>query len=465
MDILGTVLTSFKVGKAKFDAAAVTAQRVLTLPDATGTVALLTTALPIGATIGASADLNTYTSTGIFHQSSNANALGGTNYPIPYAGKLMVYTQGAMTYQEYHGYSGLAGSDKRFTRSLYNSTWSAWFETYTSGSLLTTLAQHNGASSSSGSLRMLFPVDAYFATTTSSLTGALRIALPVGRYAYNTMLRMRVEVWDYGLNESISLWIAGYITTAHAWSMETATILSGNTAKNFAVRFGNDGTRGCIWIGELASTWAYVKFHVAEIQVSYGGDSSPASEWMAGWSLTVEAAFDTVEDTISGNFPIAQGLVTSPTITTPILVTPSTNNLKLTNTASADPNTLDNYEEGTFTVTVAGNTSAGVGTYIGRAGKYTRVGDRVYFSAIVAWSAHTGTGSMVLTLPIAGSGGGGGGEALSVILTDIVFTGIPGAFIGSATQVYFCDSLSNSAVAYLQLEAAGQVQVSGHYSI
>jgi len=75
-----------------------------------------------------------------------------------------------------------------------------------------------------------------------------------------------------------------------------------------------------------------------------------------------------------------------------------------TQSASTDANTLDDYEEGTFTPTIVGSTSAGTGTYSTQVGTYTRVGRAVSFRLLIAWSAHTGTGSMLAGgLPFASS--------------------------------------------------------------
>ncbi len=63
---------------------------------------------------------------------------------------------------------------------------------------------------------------------------------------------------------------------------------------------------------------------------------------------------------------------------------------------SADANTLDDYEEGTFTPIIVGLTAAGVGTYTAQTGTYTKVGRLVTVSLNVAWSAHTGTGIMTI---------------------------------------------------------------------
>lgn len=62
--------------------------------------------------------------------------------------------------------------------------------------------------------------------------------------------------------------------------------------------------------------------------------------------------------------------------------------------ASTDANTLDDYEEGTFTPTVFGGTSAGAGTYSVQVGRYTKIGNRVTVDVYLNWTNHTGTGDI-----------------------------------------------------------------------
>lgn len=61
---------------------------------------------------------------------------------------------------------------------------------------------------------------------------------------------------------------------------------------------------------------------------------------------------------------------------------------------SADANTLDDYEEGTFSPRVDGVTTAGTATYSVQVGTYTKVGRLVTASGQVTYSGHTGTGDM-----------------------------------------------------------------------
>jgi hypothetical protein len=76
-----------------------------------------------------------------------------------------------------------------------------------------------------------------------------------------------------------------------------------------------------------------------------------------------------------------------------------------TQSASTDVNTLDDYEEGTFTPTIIGTTTAGTGTYVSQVGNYTKIGRSVTVYGRVRISAHTGTGNMLIgNLPFGLSG-------------------------------------------------------------
>lgn len=67
-----------------------------------------------------------------------------------------------------------------------------------------------------------------------------------------------------------------------------------------------------------------------------------------------------------------------------------------TASASSDANTLDDYEEGTWSssIAIAGLSTAGTATYSTSIGHYTKVGNLVTVVGRLAWSGHTGTGDM-----------------------------------------------------------------------
>ena len=72
--------------------------------------------------IPASANLNAYTTTGTFHQSANAGAVGGTNYPEGTAGLLQVVAAGTpFVYQRY-----VTTARRSYWRTRVGSVWTDW---------------------------------------------------------------------------------------------------------------------------------------------------------------------------------------------------------------------------------------------------------------------------------------------------------------------------------------------------
>ena len=69
-------------------------------------------------------DFNSFNHVGVYVQSANANAAGGSNYPEPIAGCLEVLPNaGAEVVQRYTVY---AGNNATYVRSYYNGVWGLW---------------------------------------------------------------------------------------------------------------------------------------------------------------------------------------------------------------------------------------------------------------------------------------------------------------------------------------------------
>jgi hypothetical protein len=112
-------------------------------------------------------------------------------------------------------------------------------------------------------------------------------------------------------------------------------------------------------------------------------------------TLTLPATTGTVALTASPTFT---GQATIPTIN----LTGGQITFPATAVPSADANTLDDYEEGTWTPTVQGTGTAGAATYTTRVGRYTKIGNTVNVMCSLGWSAHTGSGdTLVSGLPFA----------------------------------------------------------------
>jgi hypothetical protein len=72
---------------------------------------------------------------------------------------------------------------------------------------------------------------------------------------------------------------------------------------------------------------------------------------------------------------------------------------------TAAANALDDYEEGTFTPTIAGSTTAGTATYTTQVARYTKIGRQVSCQIDLGYNSGTGTGNLTIAgLPFTDAG-------------------------------------------------------------
>lgn len=119
-------------------------------------------------------------------------------------------------------------------------------------------------------------------------TGALKIRLPLG--ASDTMIRFQIDVFDYVAGGSQTYFIQGYSYASGGgshWYNEDARLIGGSGSAR-PVRFGHDGAKMCIWIGDPGTEWWYPKFAIRGVQVSFANFS--AAQWKSGWVLTMDTA-------------------------------------------------------------------------------------------------------------------------------------------------------------------------------
>lgn len=271
--------------------------------------------------LGASVDLNSITEGGIYHQGNNSNASSGSNYPTALAGVLTVLNnRGSLhIYQEYTVYN----SNVTYHRSRYNGNWIPWTKVWNShtdgagsglnadlvddlhasqfvrsdtddtitGDLLLTGAL---SYSEDANVHVLRPQGGIF-DGESSHTGALKITLPVRNT--DSMLFMTVDVYDYGGGfdgESFRMLLGGYNCTG-GWENVFATCLAGRTDRYFKVRFGDDGSKRCIYIGETTTNWTHPQINVHDVYVGHSGAN--AGNYADGWSIGFTTSFGTVYKT------------------------------------------------------------------------------------------------------------------------------------------------------------------------
>ena len=134
---------------------------------------------------------------------------------------------------------------------------------------------------------------------------------------------------------------------------------------------------------------------------------------------------------------------------------------------TAAANALDDYEEGTWTPTIIGQSSAGSGTYTNQVGKYTKVGNVVHIHAFLSWSAHTGSGIMFVgALPFTAVNTSLVIPSVVVNSSDMTFNGtqISGVVGANTTQIQLVNVASDTAIAGINMDTAvGGLYVTGHY--
>jgi hypothetical protein len=141
-----------------------------------------------------------------------------------------------------------------------------------------------------------------------------------------------------------------------------------------------------------------------------------------------------------------------------------------TQSASTDANTLDDYEEGTFTPTIVGSTTAGTASYTAQNGRYTKIGRLVTFEIYLVWSGGTGTGELrVSGLPFTSISGAPFGYAFAPYMLNVTFTAnnicTGGYVLSSATSIRFIQTpVGGGATSAVSYDAAGEFMLSGSYT-
>jgi hypothetical protein len=176
-------------------------------------------------------------------------------------------------------------------------------------------------------------------------------------------------------------------------------------------------------------------------------------------------------DTIIGT---SVGTVKTPTTISVGAATPASTGAGITfpatQSASSNANTLDDYEEGTYTPIVSdGFTSPGYSTQVGR---YTKIGRVCYFSVYITVISGTRTaGVFSISLPfLAGNTGGfGGGGAFNYVnagVIDSVTVNLPTIYIGSENgNLNFYKTNGGSFTGNDCNTATPQVYLSGWYEV
>lgn len=161
-----------------------------------------------------------------------------------------------------------------------------------------------GANTSSGqTAHIVLPDGGGYSTHTSNVVGAMKITLPPAAIGMNTMIRLRVDIFEYLTDvPPVSLLIQGYVQSSKAWGRQGVTVLAGAAGSDMVVRFGSDSSGAlCLWLGELNKGWAYPTVTVSEVMAKYNATGATVAGWASGWKVEPVTAFETVSQTAALN--------------------------------------------------------------------------------------------------------------------------------------------------------------------
>ena len=173
-----------------------------------------------------------------------------------------------------------------------------------------------------------------------------------------------------------------------------------------------------------------------------------------GWNVAAQVGGNGgTAVTLTGTQTLTNKTLTSPTLTTPVAsttigvgaATPSGSGSGITfpatQSASTDANTLDDYEEGTFTPSLGGTA-----TYSARAGTYTKTGRVVHFAGVIVVSSiGSGSTTTISGLPFTVSAADSGGFAANYF----------GSLATSVVSLYGYMDNSATTMRFYSLTAAG----------
>ena len=134
-----------------------------------------------------------------------------------------------------------------------------------------------------------------------------------------------------------------------------------------------------------------------------------------------------------------------------------------TQNASTDAHTLDDYEEGTFTPSVIGDTVNGSGTYTDQSGIYQKIGKFVNFQLRLSWTAHTGTGNMlIIGLPFTSTKE----TAVSVYMQGVPFTNstIQAGLVSGTTNLELVQIPTSGYRSRIPINSSGTLTFNGTYA-
>lgn len=203
-------------------------------------------------------------------------------------------------------------------------------------------------------------------------------------------------------NSTIAVDICAAPAASTVRDIDAITVHNADTvAATVTVRYNDNGTTYTLFKAALAvgdqliythgNGWKVLDSSGNAKATGGGGGDALTTNPLSQFAATTSAQLAGVITNETGSGPLV--FATTPSFTTTIGVGGATASASgsgvsfpATQSASTDANTLDDYEEGTFTPTLV-STGGGTPTYSHQIGTYTKIGNRCLFTARIALSA------------------------------------------------------------------------------
>lgn len=180
--------------------------------------------------------------------------------------------------------------------------------------------------------------------------------------------------------------------------------------------------------------------------VPSSGAYKPLKSEIRGWGADVEAFGDRITDAeadILARLPLTGGTLSGGLTINALLTTNGQIKFPSTPNPSADPNTLDEYEEGTWTPAITINGSGSGITYTSQSGNYVKIGKLVFVRGLIELSNK-------------------GGSSGTLLVTGLPFTVVSGSEDQGLPFSYWANFSSVVGNPFLRTQASATTALIGH---
>lgn len=157
---------------------------------------------------------------------------------------------------------------------------------------------------------IVYPDGGMLDSPSETITGYCKIILPT--LFDSTMMSFTVTIYNYLTDESVDYKISGYNYAGDggSWYNPTAICIgkASSSHSNLTVRFGHDGTKAVIAIGEADTKWNFPRIAVHDIVV---GNGNKFDVYKSGWRVIISADALKRVDLVKANTHVGYGSATS----------------------------------------------------------------------------------------------------------------------------------------------------------